>query len=76
VTACAAFTAAEQQPTSAEFASGCSSCAARAMAATRADLLPDYRGAMARLFGDKTKEAHEQVKHWLGVIRRHQGRAT
>ena len=66
---CPACTAAEQHPTREEFAAGCISCAARALAVTRADLLEDYRGAVQRLFGDQAKAGHELVKRWLARVK-------
>lgn len=66
---CQACTAAEQQPRANDFASGCISCKARAMAVTRADLLEDYQGAARRMFGDQVKEGHTLVKQWLQRIK-------
>lgn len=39
------------------------------LAATRGDLLDDYRGALQRLFGDQAKAGHELVKRWLAALR-------
>lgn len=69
MTNCPACTAAERNPRADEFANGCLSCQARAMAVTRADLLEDYRHAAERLFGDKVKEGHALVKRWLGLVK-------
>ncbi len=66
---CPACTAAERNPRADEFANGCLSCQARAMAVTRADLLEDYQGAAQRLFGDKFKEGHALVKQWLAKVK-------
>ena len=63
---------AEADPRRAEFASGCRSCEARALAVTRADLLPrdDYIAAVRKVFGECAKEGHELVKAWLAKLRR------
>lgn len=73
---CASCTAAELQPLRDEFAVGCTSCTARALAVTRADLLPNYRDAAKRLFGDQVKDGHELMKRWLSVMRQKKARAV
>jgi hypothetical protein len=73
---CASCIAAEQYPTRTEFAPDCIGCKARALATTRGDLLPNYREAAKRLFGDQVKESHEQVKHWLAAMRQQKARAV
>lgn len=68
---CPQCTAAESDPTRNEFGNGCRSCDARALAVTRADLLPreDYRDAVRKVFGDAAKDGHELVKAWLAKLR-------
>lgn len=73
---CHSCTAAELQPLADGYVAGCLSCAARAMAVTRADLLPNYRDAAKRLFGDQVKDGHELVKRWLSVMRQKKARAA
>ena len=72
MTSCRQCQAAETAPSSAEFAPGCRSCEARALAVTRADLLPreQYRDAVRAVFGDQAKAGHDMVKAWLAKIRR------
>lgn len=62
---CPACEHTEKHPKDDMFSPGCLSCQARAMAATRADLLPDYQTAARTIFGDKIKEGHALVKVWL-----------
>lgn len=66
---CPQCTAAQRKPTLDEFAPGCISCEARALAVTRGDLLDGYRGAAERIFGDRLREGHQLVKSWLATMR-------
>lgn len=66
---CPSCTAAQHNPRADEFANGCLSCEARAMAVTRADLLEGYQGAAKKLFGDRLKEGHALVKEWLARMK-------
>ncbi len=70
---CAACVTAERNnPRMNEFTVGCTSCVARALAATGAHeaseaagkMTADYRDALAKLFGDGWKEGNEAVKQW------------
>lgn len=72
MTSCPQCQAAEATPSSAEFAPGCRSCEARALAVTRADLLPreQYRDAVRQVFGDGAQAGHAMVKAWIAKIRR------
>ena len=67
---CISCKRAEAHPTSNEFCADCLSCKARAMAVTRADLIPDYQTAARTIFGDKIKEGHALVKVWLQRMKR------
>lgn len=62
---CPSCTEALCNPRADTFTSGGMSCEARALAVTRADLIEDYRGAVERVFGDRSKEGHKLVKEWL-----------
>lgn len=73
---CAACTNAEAYPNADEFAAGCRSCDARALAVTRADLLEDYRGALDKVFGPAWRDGHQLVKRWLGAMRAAEARST
>lgn len=66
---CPDCTAAQRDPTRDGFACGCISCEARALAVTRADLLPHYRDAAAKVFGPRLREGHQLVKSWLATLR-------
>lgn len=65
-------------PRSAEFTCGCSSCDARALAATgaheesaRVEHITDaYRAALVTLFGTEWAAGHAQVKTWGARMRR------
>lgn len=69
---CPQCTAAEIEPTRDEFANGCRSCEARALAVTGALALPreQYRDAVRAVFNDHAQAGHELVKEWAGKIRR------
>lgn len=63
---CAQCTAGEADPTRDGFAPGCERCAARAYAATRADLLPGgYMPALRDRFGPRAAAVDVMVKDWL-----------
>ena len=77
---CNACTDAMTAPRSAEFTCGCSSCDARALAATGAhqesarveSITPAYRAALVALFGAESAEwmaGHEAVKAWDARMR-------
>jgi hypothetical protein len=66
---CPQCAAAQREPKRDEFAVGCISCDARALAVTRADLLPEYRTAAERVFGERLREGHQLVRSWLSTLR-------
>lgn len=65
-------------PRSAEFTRGCSSCDARALAATGAHeesarvaaITESYKAALVTLFGPEWAAGHAQVKTWGARMRR------
>lgn len=71
---------AERNPSSGLYAHDCDGCKARAIAngtelweASRDGVItPRYREALERVFGDRWKQGHEQVKRWAS---RQQGKA-
>lgn len=66
---CQQCTEAMRNPRADTFSAGRMSCEARALAVTRADLIEDYRGAVERVFGDRSKEGHKLVKEWLQRVK-------
>lgn len=79
MSACSSCSAAMTAPRSNEFAVGCTSCCARALAAigahqesqTLGRLTGQYEGALKTLFGDDYKDGHEQTKAWASRIAQH-----
>lgn len=65
--------AAERNPHSGLYSSHCDGCKARAIAngtelweASRdGQITPRYRAALEKVFGERWKQGHERVKHWL-----------
>lgn len=68
---CAACTDAQSDPTRDEFANGCLSCQARALAVTRVDQLGRTQAlaAIAQVFGEQAQEGESMVREWLGKMR-------
>jgi hypothetical protein len=78
---CTACTAAEANPLSGRYHSGCTGCKARALANgpeifecfTRKGRTEEYSRALTKVFGEgKEDEGHEAVKAWARKIKQHQ----
>ncbi len=66
---CEACSAAQLDPRRDEWAAGCLSCAARALACI--GTLPTDTAAMRRMFGtERLAEGREHFNRWAGVLRR------
>lgn len=73
---CRACARAEHDPTRDDFARGCMSCEARALASLGAHVeslerrcvTPQYRATLEALFGERWEEGHRLVRHWGAKI--------
>jgi len=73
---CQSCARAEHDPMRDDFARGCMSCEARALASLGAHveslerrcITPEYRSTLEALFGDAWKDGHELVKLWAQRI--------
>jgi len=78
-TGCAACSDTASEPLLNSYRMGCASCQARAIAVTGDRVLlikdpldPQWQEILERAFGPAWSEHLPVVRHWLGVIRRHE----
>lgn len=79
---CAACTLALRDPRRNDFTVGCTSCKARALAATGGHeaseqagrMTDDYKFALKQLFGDDWKLGHTEVTRWSSALKSAQAR--